>query len=220
MPPLEETLARVRERIADACARSGRRTDEVRLVGVAKGVPAEVVAAAVRAGLEDIGENYVQELMDKRPAAPEARWHFVGRLQRNKVGRVVELADVVHTLEPGRASDRLTEAVSGGADLQCLVEVDFTGNRVGVTPSGTEGFVANVVERGVLVRGLMTVPPQGGDPRPWFEKLRELRDQVAGSFEQVRELSMGMSADLEAAVEEGATMVRVGTAIFGPRHEG
>jgi PLP dependent protein len=219
MPPLEESLARVRERIAAACARSGRPIDHVRLVGVAKGFPAEVVAAAVRAGLEDVGENYVHELTDKRRATPGARWHFVGRLQRNKVARILELADVVHTLEPGRATDRLAEAIAHGADLQCLVEVDFTGGRVGVPPSETEAFVTNLVERGVPVRGLMTVPPQGPDPRPWFGELRGLRDRVAGRYEHVRELSMGMSADLEAAVEEGATMVRVGTAIFGPRHQ-
>jgi uncharacterized pyridoxal phosphate-containing UPF0001 family protein len=126
MPPLEESLARVRRRIEAASARSGRRPEEVRLIGVTKGVPEAAVLAAVRAGLEDLGENYVQELMAKRSAASEARWHFIGRLQRNKVSRVLDHADVVHTLEPGAATDRLAE-LAGTRPVECLIEVDFTG---------------------------------------------------------------------------------------------
>jgi pyridoxal phosphate enzyme (YggS family) len=222
MRPLEESLARVRARIEAACLQSGRRPEEVRLVGVTKGVPPEAVAAAVRAGLEDLGENYVQDLMAKRPAAAGARWHFIGRLQRNKVRRVLELADVVHTLEPGAATDRLAGLLAEGhRAVGCLVEVDFTGRRVGVDPTGLEAFVESlVVERGMPVRGLMTVPPPETDPRPWFARLRHLADRLSRHHDGVRELSMGMSADLEAAVEEGATMVRVGTAIFGSRLRG
>jgi pyridoxal phosphate enzyme (YggS family) len=220
MPPLEESLARVRRRIEAASARSGRRPEEVRLIGVTKGVPEAGVLAAVRAGLEDLGENYVQELMAKRSAASEARWHFIGRLQRNKVSRVLDHADVVHTLEPGAATDRLAE-LAGTRPVECLIEVDFTGRRVGVDPAELNGFAAGLIEgRGVQVRGLMTVAPQEGDPRRWFARLRDLRDGLSGRFDGVRELSMGMSIDLEAAVEEGATMVRVGTAIFGPRPGG
>jgi PLP dependent protein len=221
IPPLEESLARVRDRIASACARAGRPAEEVRLVGVAKGVPPEAVAAAVRAGLHDVGENYVQELIAKRAAAPEATWHFVGRLQRNKVPRVLELADVIHTLEPGAATDRLARLLAEDAGpVECLVEVDFAGGRVGVDPAEAEALVAALIEEhSVPVRGLMTVAPQDVDPRPSFIRLRELRDRLTGRFDAVRELSMGMSTDLEAAVEEGATMVRVGTAIFGPRPE-
>jgi pyridoxal phosphate enzyme (YggS family) len=220
MPPLEESLARVRRRIEAASARSGRRPEEVRLIGVTKGVPEAAVLAAVRAGLEDLGENYVQELMAKRSAAPEARWHFIGRLQRNKVRRVLDHADVVHTLEPGAATDRLAE-LAGTRPVECLIEVDFTGRRVGVDPAELNAFAAGLIEeRGVHVRGLMTVAPQEGDPRRWFARLRDLRDGLSGRFNGIRELSMGMSIDLEAAVEEGATMVRVGTAIFGPRPGG
>jgi len=217
---LESSLARVRERIEDSCARSGRRPDEVRVVGVTKGLPAAVAAAAARAGLTDLGENYVQELVSKRAAAPGVRWHFLGRLQQNKVGKVLDLAEIVHTLEPGRAADRLARlAGSRPASPQCLVEVDFTGRRVGVDPGRVTTFVEELREAGIAVRGLMTVAPPEGDPRPWFAELRRIRDGVARGFPEVRELSMGMSADLEAGVEEGATMVRVGTAIFGPRPE-
>jgi PLP dependent protein len=217
---LEASLARVRERIEGSCARSGRRPNDVRLIGVTKGLPAAAAASAARAGLSDLGENYVQELATKRAAAPGVRWHFLGRLQHNKVGRVVDLAEVVHTLEPGRAVDRLARvAGSRPASPECLVEVDFTGRRVGVEPGGLASFVEELGEAGIAVRGLMTVAPPQGDPRPWFAELRQLRDGVSGDFPEVRELSMGMSADLEAGVEEGATMVRVGTAIFGPRPE-
>jgi PLP dependent protein len=222
MRSLEECLARVRARIEAACLGSGRRPEEVRLVGVTKGVPPEAVAAAARAGLTELGENYVQDLISKRAAAGGARWHFIGRLQRNKVRRVAEYADVVHTLEPGAATERLAGVLAEASrPVDCLVEVDFTGRRVGVEPAGLDAFVESLVEeRGVPVRGLMTVPPPDTDPRPWFARLRGLADRLAERFDGVRELSMGMSADLEAAVEEGATMVRVGTAIFGPRRRG
>jgi pyridoxal phosphate enzyme (YggS family) len=182
-------------------------------------VPGEAVAAAARAGLTEFGENYVQELVIKREAAPEAAWHFVGRLQRNKVRWVLEAADVIQTLEPGPATERLAElAGDRGGTAECLVEVDFAGGRVGVSPGEAEAFLDRLGRApGLAVRGLMTVPPLGRDPRPWFARLRGLRDRLANRFEGLSDLSMGMSADLEAAVEEGATMVRVGTAIFGPR---
>jgi PLP dependent protein len=219
MVPVERTLAAVRERIQAACRRVGRSPEDVRLIGITKRIPTEAVAAAARAGLKEFGENYVQELMEKREAAPEATWHFVGRLQRNKVRRVLEAADVVQTLEPGSAADRLVAmAQERRTPVTGLVEVDFAGGRVGVPPEETEAFVQRLQSSpGVAVRGLMTVPPLGQDPRPWFFRLRRLRDHLQSRFEGVSELSMGMSADLEAAVEEGATMVRIGTAIFGPR---
>jgi pyridoxal phosphate enzyme (YggS family) len=217
--PIEEGLAarlrEVRSRIEDACRRSGRSPEEVRIVGVTKGVPADRVAAGRRAGLADLGENYVQELTRKRRAVPDATWHFVGRLQRNKARKVLEVADVVHSLETGPAADLLgVAAAERGEPVAALVEVDFAGGRVGVSPAD----VAPAVERwaghaGFRLLGLMTIPPVDRDPRPYFRRLRELRDTLGG----LSELSMGMSADYEEAVEEGATMVRIGTAIFGPR---
>ena len=209
-------MARVRDRVAGAATRAGRGTEEVRLIGITKGVAGDVVAMAARAGLEEFGENYVQELEAKRPRAPDAIWHFVGRLQRNKVHRLLGNADVVQTLEPGAAADRLARMAE--RPIECLVEVDFTGRRVGVAPDEAPAFVERMAAEPMLrVRGLMTVAPPDEDPRKAFAALRELRDRLRDRIEDVQELSMGMSADLEAAVEEGATMVRVGTAIFGPR---
>ena len=216
---LERALGDVRDRIARACRSAGRDEGDVRLIAVTKGVPVEVVAAAAEAGVSEFGENYVDELETKRDRAPSATWHFLGRLQSNKVSRILATADVIQTLEPGRGTERLaTAAFDQGRPVACLVEVDFTGSRVGVLPDEAEKFVEQVAESpGLSVRGLMTVAPLGEDPRPWFARLRALRDRLAARFAEVRELSMGMSADLEAAVEEGATMVRVGTAIFGAR---
>jgi PLP dependent protein len=220
IPDLGGAVEGVRDRIADACRRAGREPEEVRLVAVVKEVAPEHVAAAARAGIGEFGENYVQGMRDKRAVAPEATWHFIGRLQSNKVRRVLDSADVVQTLEPGRAADRLAAlGRERGRPVPCLVEVDFSGNRVGIAPDAVTGYVEEVSDReGLEVRGLMTIAPLDRDPRPVFVRLRELRDGLARRFDQVRELSMGMSTDLDAAVEEGATMVRVGTAIFGPRH--
>ncbi|HEX2025259.1 MAG TPA: YggS family pyridoxal phosphate-dependent enzyme [Actinomycetota bacterium] len=216
---LEEARRAVEARIAEACGRSARDPEEVTVVAVTKGFPPETAAEAVRAGFMELGENYVQELVTKRGAAPEATWHLVGRLQRNKVGPALEHADVIHTLEPGSAVGRVSRMVR---DLErtprLLVEVDFAVGRVGVPPNEAEGFVRRLHDDlGLAVRGLMTVAPLGEDPRPTFAALRRLRDALRERYEDVVELSMGMSIDLEAAVEEGATMVRVGTAIFGPR---
>lgn len=216
---LQRGIAEVRTRIDAASARAGRRPEEVRLIGVTKKVPPEMVRRAAEAGLTEFGENYVQELAQKRKAAPDATWHFIGRLQGNKVQKVLDTADLVQTVEPGRAADRLaTLAAEGGRSTPCLVEIDFSGSRVGASPGEAETFVERLQALpGIDCRGLMTVAPLGEDPRRSFGALRELRDRLLDRFPGVIELSMGMSEDLEAAVEEGATMVRVGTAIFGPR---
>jgi pyridoxal phosphate enzyme (YggS family) len=177
------------------------------------------VRRVAAAGLRVFGENYVGDMDAKRAAAPEATWHYIGRLQRNKVRRVLDLADVVQTLEPGRATERLGQiATERERTVPCMVEVDFTGSRVGVGPQEAETFLARLHDVPSLeVVGLMTVPPLERPPRPYFARLRELRDGLSLAFPGLRELSMGMSADYEEAVEEGATMVRVGSAIFGPR---
>ena len=216
---LERAVIAVRKRIEAAAGRAGRDPAAVRLLAVTKKVPGEAVRAAAAAGIDEFGENYVQELERKRSEAPEAVWHFIGRLQRNKVARVLEAADVVQALEPGRAADRLAEiAEDRGRRAECLVEVDFTSSRVGVPPDEAPAFVDRLADRDALrVVGLMTVPPLGEAPRPYFAALRELRDRLRRRHPDVKELSMGMSSDYEEAVEEGATMVRIGTAIFGPR---
>lgn len=215
---VDARLGRVRRHLADACARAGRRLEEVRLIGVTKEVMPLAVGQAWEAGLTDFGENYAQGLAAKREAAPDGTWHFVGRLQRNKVRRILDLADVVHSLEPGGAARRLAELADATQPIDCLVEVDFSGERVGVAPGSVEPFLEDLGDSpGLRIRGLMTIPPPDQAPRPYFARLRELRDRLRPTHDALGELSMGMSADYEEAVEEGATMVRIGTAIFGSR---
>lgn len=221
---LEENLVRIRHGIAEACRRAGRSPEEVRLVAITKGVPPEVVGWALGAGIEDFGENYVKELAAKRDAVGGGRWHFVGTLQSHTAHRVAERADVVHSLAPGGAVDRLAARARdarAGDPLPALIQVDFTGRRHGTSPQEAPAFAALVRETdGLQVTGLMTLPPMPERPegsRPYFRRLRDLRDALAARDPAARELSMGMSHDFGVAVEEGATMVRIGTALFGAR---
>ncbi|MEX0991911.1 MAG: YggS family pyridoxal phosphate-dependent enzyme [Actinomycetota bacterium] len=220
---LEARLASIRTSIADAAARSARSSDEVILVAISKRVPADRVAAAAALGVGDFGENYVKELTGKREVVGGVTWHFIGTLQSNTAHRVAETADWVDTLVPGRATERLAKrAAVHGRRIPCLIQVDFTdGARIGTPPEEVEAFCDQVAGlEGVELRGLMTLPPMPAtseDARPWFVQLRELRNRVAEAHPQATELSMGMSLDYGVAVEEGATMVRVGTALFGER---
>jgi pyridoxal phosphate enzyme (YggS family) len=214
----------VRSRIDAACRRVGREPGEVQLVAVAKGVPVEVVLAARRIGLEHFGENYANELAGKASAVA-ATWHFLGRLQHGTAGRVAMHADVIHSAEPGRGLFRVARrASSSGREIRCLVQVDFTGRRQGARPDEVEGVLhAAQGTKGIRLIGLMTLPPWSEDAeatRPLFARLRAMRDGLRNRWPEVVELSMGMSADYDVAVEEGATMVRVGTALFGARPGG
>ncbi len=212
----------MRARIAVACARGGRDPSEVLLIAVSKTVPSEVVRAAVEAGCTDFGENYVDELVEKAATVSGARWHFIGKLQSGTVRHVADLADVVHSLEPAAPLERLARRAAGrGRPIAGLIQVDFTGRRQGVAPDDLPAFADRTAAlEGIRPVGLMTIPPPTADPegaRPYFRRLRELRDGLADRHGELRELSMGMSADFEIAIEEGATMVRVGTALFGER---
>jgi pyridoxal phosphate enzyme (YggS family) len=211
-----ERLAAVRERIARAAERAGRDPAGVRLVAVTKEVPAGMVRAAVEAGATDLGENRAQELSSKLDALEDvnARWHFIGTLQRNKVRIVVGRVALVHSVDSvdlGRAIGR--RSVASGTVQDVLVEVNVSGEATknGVAVRDALATVEALTdEAGILVRGLMTIAPLG-DPhraRACFRALRELRDDLAARFE---------TSDFEEAVEEGATIVRVGTAIFGAR---
>ncbi len=215
-------LARVRDGIARACDRSGRDPAAVRLVAASKAVPPDAVRWAYEGGVEDFGENYVRELEEKRNAVAGPRWHFIGTLQSHTAHRVADLADVVQTLSPGNAVGRLARrAAQHGRRIPSLIEVDFTGERTGVAPEGCVAFADEVSSTdGLELRGLMTLPPMPQvpeDTRPYFVRLRALLAEVGAKHPQAVELSMGMSMDYEVAVEEGATMVRVGTALFGER---
>jgi pyridoxal phosphate enzyme (YggS family) len=217
-----ENLARIREGIARGAELGGRDPDDVLVVAAAKKVPVEPIRWVLDAGVSAIGENYVNELRDMHGRIDGARWHFIGALQTNTVHHVAAFADVVETATDGRATQRLARRVAEeGRTLDVLMEVDFTGERTGAVPADAPQIAARLeAMEGLRLRGLMTLPPLGVDAesaRPWFRTLRALRDRVREDLPEVLELSMGMSLDYEVAAEEGATMVRIGTALFGPR---
>jgi pyridoxal phosphate enzyme (YggS family) len=216
---LARTLAAVRARITDACALCGRDPASVELVAVSKLQPVEVVRAAYAAGQRVFGENYVQELVAKADACADLtdlRWHFIGHLQRNKAKDVVRARATVETIDSIKLAEAVAErAAREGRVLDVFLQVNVAGEtqKSGCAPAELLAVIEGVRAQGALrLRGLMTVPPAEGDPRPWFAQLRSLAQQHG-----LASLSMGMSADLETAIAEGATHVRVGTAIFGSR---
>ncbi|HTA18300.1 MAG TPA: YggS family pyridoxal phosphate-dependent enzyme, partial [Polyangia bacterium] len=221
---IAEGLARVRARIAAAARAAHRAPEGVRLVAVSKKMPVDDVRAALRAGQLDLGESYGQELRDKRQAlAAETvapRWHFIGPLQANKVKYVAGHVALVHSVD---SVELLDEFERRGAPQDCLVQVNVAGEaqKRGVAPAALPALLDHfATSKHVRCLGLMTVPPLAAAPAPHFAALRALRDVEAARGRpnvDLRELSMGMSHDLEAAVAEGATLVRVGTAIFGSR---
>lgn len=217
-----ENLTRVREGVGRASARAGRDPATITIVAAGKTVEPEALRWVVEAGVTHLGENYVQELRAKRDRVAGATWHFIGTLQRGSAHHVAELADVLETAVPGRALDRLARrAAATGRSVPALVEVDFTGERSGVSPDDVNGACDEVARTdGLRLVGLMTLPPLTPDAeaaRPYFARLRELLERVRERHPEASELSMGMSLDYQVAVEEGATMVRIGTALFGER---
>lgn len=217
-------LARVRERMASACQRSGRRPEDVTLICVTKTWPAQMVAHAIAAGADVLGENYVQEAEDKIAALGHGvKWHFIGGLQRNKAGKAVELFDMVQSVGSQKLAVRLNDICGReGRTLEVLIEVNIAGegSKSGVAASEALDLAEQVaVLPNLRLRGIMGIPPFLDDPdkvRPFFRSLREIWQSLPQENRKV--LSMGMSGDFEAAIEEGSTMVRVGSAIFGPRH--
>ena len=217
-------VARIRDVIVEAAGRVGRDPIDVTIVAAAKGVGAARISEAVEAGVAAVGHNYVTELTDSRHALDTTaiRWHYIGALRSGTAHRVADLADVVETVSGERAARRLAgRAERAGKVLEVLLEVDFTGERIGLAP-GDVALAARIVDQltGLRLRGLMTVPPltpRAEGARPWFARLRELRVDLARTYPDVLELSMGMSLDYGIAVQEGATMVRIGSAVFGAR---
>ncbi len=219
-------LAAVRARIAAAEATANRPPGSVRLLGVAKGQPAESVRVAAAGGLADIGENYLQEALPRMEALSGLglAWHFIGQLQSNKTRPVAERFDWVHTVDRQRIAERLSAQRPYHAPaLNVCVQVNLAGEATkgGVTPGELPGLCQAVAGLPRLrLRGLMCVPPAEADPaaqRRWFAQLRILAERLSTTLPGLDTLSMGMSDDLEAAIAEGATIVRVGTALFGPR---
>ncbi len=226
---LSENVARVRERIDAACRRSGRDAAGVRLVAVSKTFSSERIREAFAAGITEFGENRIQEASEKLPLLEDLPivWHLVGHLQSNKATRARELFAWVHSVDSVRLAEKLHHAAANANDrLPALLQVNLGGEESkfgfsedAVLPAAeTAGRLASLD-----VRGLMLIPPYFDNPeqtRPYFRSLRQLAERVAAARPpgvSMQELSMGMSHDFEAAIEEGATMIRVGTAIFGPR---
>jgi hypothetical protein len=227
---IADRVAAVRERIARAAGRAGRQPEEITLVAVSKTHPPERVREAFAAGVRDFGENRVQEAEAKVAAlsdlhAQGLRWHLVGHLQANKARKAAALFDQIHSLDDAALGLRLEKAAAQlRKTLPLLVQVDLAGEETKFGLDETHLFPALELLRGlksVRVEGLMAMPPFAEDPeaaRPYFRRLRELRDRArAENLLLGNALSMGMSHDLEVAIEEGATLLRVGTAVFGER---
>jgi pyridoxal phosphate enzyme (YggS family) len=227
---IAENIARVRERIAAAARRAGRNADEITLMGVSKTFPAASIREAYAAGLRVFGENRVQEFAGKANTLRDLRdieWHLIGHLQTNKAAKATELFDAVDSVDSVRMADKLnTLAESAGKSLSVLIEINVGGEKEksGVAPGSDEleQILQSAPQWGNLkIQGLMTVPPYTEDPegsRPYFRQLHQIRDFIAAcDLPGTAVLSMGMSHDFEVAIEEGATCVRVGTAIFGER---
>lgn len=225
-------LREVVRRVEAAAIRAGRAPQEIALVGVAKQVAAEQVVEAVAAGLRHVGENYANEARAKLPLVSAAldarglawpRWHFIGQLQRNKARGVATAFDCVHSLDRPELGDALERhAAAAGRRLDVLLQVDLAGEprKGGAAPDALPALLeASARWPSLRVAGLMTIPPAEADPRPFFAALRAEREALRGRAggAGLRELSMGMSGDFEVAIEEGATIIRVGTAIFGTR---
>jgi len=234
-PAVGDRLRSIRDRIEAACDRAGRSADEVQLVGVCKRQPIERVVEAVEAGVTQLGENYIQALQSRRPlieaklapaTAAGLRWRMLGGLQRNKARAALSLVDAVDSVDRESLAVELDKrAAAADTCLDVCLQVNLSGEpqKSGVTRDALPQLLAAC---GALPRlrvvGLMTLPAADADPqasRPAFAQLRELRDRLHDTpgGEDLRELSMGMSGDFEIAIEEGATLVRVGTALFGPR---
>ena len=222
---IEERLQVVRDRISGAAARAGRDPESVTLVAVTKTRPVDVIAHALEAGITDVGENRAQELKQKVAVLGDGpRWHFIGHLQTNKVRSAVGSVVLIHSVDRfGLAEGIARRAGALGSTQDVLLEVNVSGeeSKHGVEPQRVVALASQVATlEGIRVRGLMTMAPFTEDPessRPYFSSLRDLGEMVRRELPEASELSMGMTRDFEVAVEEGATLVRIGEAIFGPR---
>lgn len=225
MSEVRDNLLRVRERIERAAQRVGRNPNEIKLVAVSKTVESARIKEAIEAGVTILGENYVQEAQKKiEEIGRLVAWHFIGHLQSNKAKYAVRLFDMIHSLDSIPLIEELNRrAKQVDRIMKVLIEVNLSGE---ATKFGTdEEKISNLAKRILAVdhlslEGLMTMPPYFDSPemsRPYYIRLRELKEKMAEEGIPMKELSMGMSSDFEIAIEEGATYVRVGTAIFGPR---
>ena len=225
---IAENLKTVKDKIAQAALRAGRNPQDVQLVAVSKTVSGEPIQQAIEAGVTILGESYIQEARKKIGELGKAvRWDFIGHLQSNKVSYAVDLFEVIHSIDRLSLAQALsTRAAKKRKTLRILVQVNISGEgaKSGIDTGRVNALVSHIASLpNLTLDGLMTMPPYFTDPekaRPYFVALRKLRDTLMvkqGNYLDLKELSMGMSGDFEVAVEEGATLVRVGTAIFGER---
>ncbi|HLF15470.1 MAG TPA: YggS family pyridoxal phosphate-dependent enzyme [Bacteroidota bacterium] len=226
---IQENIRIVQDRIAGACRRSGRDPAAVTLIAVSKTFGAAQIAEAGRYGLSDFGENYIQELRAKKEvlAGSDIRWHFIGHLQTNKIRYIAQWVHMIHSVDSVRLSSALSAAGARiGRTIPILVEVNTTGesSKFGCPPEQTPEFTREIRDLPwIRVAGLMTMGPLSENPeaaRPAFRLLRGLRDRIREDGLNISHLSMGMTNDFEVAIEEGATHLRIGTAIFGARGPG
>lgn len=223
---MRQRLEDINGRIAAAAARAGRKKEDILLVGVTKTMPAELVNLAAQCGLRDFGENRVQEYLAKRDAVDfdDVRWHIIGRLQTNKAKYIAGRVHLIHSVDSLKLASELSrQAVKAGRLQDILIEVNIGGeaSKGGVAPSELLGLCCDIAPLpGLKVRGLMAIPPVSGDPRRFFAAMYQLFiDMADKKIDNISMdyLSMGMSGDFEAAIEEGANIIRVGTALFGER---
>lgn len=223
---ISDNLLNIQERIRKAARRAGRDPGEVTVIAVTKTVEPKRVKEAISAGMRVFGENYVQEAQEKMGKFKEKslKWHFIGHLQKNKAKLAVELFDLIHTIDSAELAQELNKRASGPVDVLIEVNIAREKTKAGVDPEGAVKLAKAISAMPNLkLRGLMAIPPSFEQPemsRPYFAMVRRLaerinKERLPGVY--LRELSMGMSNDFEVAIEEGATMVRLGTAIFGTR---
>ena len=227
---IPKRLAEVRDRIANAAGRNGRQPEDVRLIAVSKTHPIDAVRAAADAGQIDFGENKVQEALQKIAQSTDnrLRWHLIGHLQSNKARKAAGAVGAIHAIDSVDLLRRVDQAAAdAGRTVDVLIQVDLAleDTKYGAPVGDVPAIVAAAAQcAAAKLTGLMLLPPLAENPedaRPWFRRLRALRDELVSNgtpADRLRELSMGMSHDFEVAIAEGATMVRVGTAIFGERH--
>lgn len=224
---IQENLTRIQDRIEAACLRAGREPGAVKLVAVTKTVSVDLVQQAVACGLRYFGENYVQEALPKiRLLGGGLEWHFIGHLQRNKVKHVLGNFHLIHTVDRVSLAQEIDRRAQGTERIPALIQVNISGEstKSGIPPDGLINLLDAVIQLPhIQIHGLMTMPPFFDDPeraRPYFQSLREWGERLKQHLSPphaLEELSMGMTGDFEAAIEEGATIVRIGTALFGPR---
>lgn len=220
MSDVAERILEIRDRIDEAIRQAGREANSLRLVAVSKRQPMDRLHAAYEAGLRDFGENYAQGLIERAAMMPsDVRWHMIGHLQKNKAKKLLGAVDLIQTVD----SERLIEVLArhGLEPIKILLQVNVgeESQKSGVLARDLPQLLESCLnQKQVQIKGLMTIPPRDNSPRKWYAKLRILRDEMATQFDlDLKELSMGMSVDFESAILEGATLIRVGTQVFGPR---